>query len=187
MNRNSKKTLGSVVTVFILLANFGCRKPDYEAMAMDITKEAKTNLVQKLTNALAEGGTKQAIPFCKQNVMAFTSNLGSKKGVLLRRISDKPRNPMNLVTDEEKKIFLEISGNPSKEGEYPVKTVTADHTVTVYVPIPTVGLCLQCHGEPNVDIKKETLDVLQKEYPGDLARGYKVGNLRGLFSVQFTR
>lgn len=187
MIKISMVAMGSLVSFFCLLANFSCRKIDYEARALEITKEAKTNLVQKLTNAIAEGGTKQAIPFCKQNVMAFTNNLGTKKGVLLRRISDKPRNPMNLVSDEEKRIFLEISANPTQVGEYPVKTVSTNETVTVYVPIPTSSLCLQCHGEPNVDIKKETLEVLRNEYPGDLARGYQVGNLRGLFSVQFTK
>ncbi|MCW7492774.1 DUF3365 domain-containing protein [Leptospira sp. 2 VSF19] len=187
MNEISKIAVGTIIPVLSLLVNLGCRKADYEGMALEITKEAKTNLVQKLTNAIAEGGTKNAIPFCKQNAMSFTSNLGSKKGVLLRRISDKPRNPMNFVSEEERKIFLEISENPTKEGEYPVKTVTTRDTVTVYVPIPTAGLCLQCHGEPNVDIKKETLEVLQKEYPDDQARGYRVGNLRGLFSVQFAR
>lgn len=187
MEKIFAREIGYSICVSILLAFFGCHKTDYEAAAKAIAKEAKTNLTEKLTVSLTKGGTIQAIPFCKQNAMTFTNELGLKKGVLLRRISDKPRNPLNVVTDEERKIFLEISANPSKEGEYPLKTVRTEKTVTVYIPIPTAGLCLQCHGEPNLDIQKDTLEVLNKEYPADLARGYRVGSLRGLFSVRFTK
>lgn len=187
MKKISLRELGITVCISILLACFGCQKVDYEVIAKGITKEAKTNLTEKLTTSIAAGGTVQAIPFCKQNAVAFTNTLGTKNGVLLRRISDKPRNPLNVVSDEERRIFLEISANQSKEGEYPTKTVTTEDFVTVYIPIPTAGLCLQCHGEPNLDIKKDTLKILQKEYPGDLARGYRVGDLRGLFSVRFPK
>ncbi|TGL47928.1 DUF3365 domain-containing protein [Leptospira meyeri] len=160
---------------------------DYENIAIAITSEAKTNLVQKLTTAIAEGGTKQAIPFCKMNAIGFTNQLGKKHGVELRRITDKPRNFSNSLSAEEKGIFLEIEKLKTSEGVFPKKTVTSDVSVTVYIPIPVGGLCLQCHGEPNQEIQKDTLAVLEKEYPGDLAKGYRVGDLRGLFSVKFPK
>ncbi|EOQ97444.1 PF11845 family protein [Leptospira wolbachii serovar Codice str. CDC] len=181
------KDMSYLIFMLLLLSSLGCQKIDYEAIAKGITKEAKANLTEKLTTSIAAGGTVQAIPFCKQNAGPFTNALGMKNDVLLRRISDKPRNPLNVVSDEERRIFLEIGANQSKEGEYPTKTVVKKDFVTVYIPIPTAGLCLQCHGEPNLDIKKDTLMVLQKEYPGDLARGYRVGSLRGLFSVRFAK
>lgn len=168
---------------------FSCQTKtvDYENLAIAITSEAKTNLVQKLTTAIAEGGTKQAIPFCKINAIGFTNQLGKKHGVELRRITNKPRNPSNVLSNEEKDIFLEIEKLKTMAGVFPKKTITSDASVTVYIPIPVGGLCLQCHGEPNLDIKKETLAVLEKEYPGDLAKGYRLGDLRGLFSVKFPK
>lgn len=187
MENVSLREMGYTVCISFLLVSFGCQKLNYETVAKNIAKEAKTNLIEKLTTSLASGGTVKAIPFCKQNVVTLTNSLGEKNGVLFRRISDKPRNPMNALSDEERVIFSEIEVNQSKEGEYPSKTIITKDTVTVYVPIPTLGLCLQCHGEPNLEIKKETLKVLQKEYPEDLARGYRVGSLRGLFSVRFTK
>ncbi|EMY61353.1 Tll0287-like domain-containing protein [Leptospira terpstrae] len=187
MENVSLREMGYTVCISFLLVSFGCQKLNYETVAKNIAKEAKTNLIEKLTASLASGGTVKAIPFCKQNAVKITNSIGMKNEVLLRRISDKPRNPTNALSDEERNIFLEIGAKQSKEGEYPSKIISTKDTVTVYIPIPTVGLCLQCHGEPNLEIKKETLNVLQKEYPADLARGYRVGSLRGLFSVRFTK
>ncbi|MCG6141073.1 DUF3365 domain-containing protein [Leptospira mtsangambouensis] len=185
------KSLNLRVAFFVgtFVFGFSCQTKtiDYENIAVAITSEAKTNLVQKLTTAIAEGGTKQAIPFCKMNAIGFTNHLGKKHGVELRRITNKPRNPSNALKAEEKDIFLEIEKLKTTEGVFPKKTVTSDVFVTVYIPIPVGGLCLQCHGEPNQDIKKETLAVLEKEYPGDLAKGYRLGDLRGLFSVRFPK
>ncbi|MGE8722506.1 hypothetical protein ACO2KH_14330 [Leptospira terpstrae] len=43
-----------------------------------------------------------------------------KNEVLLRRISDKRKNPTNALSDEDRNIFLEIGANQSKEGEWGV-------------------------------------------------------------------
>ncbi|WP_244242134.1 Tll0287-like domain-containing protein [Leptospira kanakyensis] len=167
---------------------FGCqwKNPDYESIAITITNEAKTNLVQKLNSKIAEGGTKQAIPFCKLNAIGFTNGLGQKNGVTLRRITNKPRNQSNLLSANEEKIFLEIEKLKTPEGVFPNKSITSDDSVTVYIPIPVMGFCLQCHGNLN-EIQKTTKQILDQEYPNDKAIGYKVGELRGLFSVQFPK
>ena len=46
--------------------------------------------------------------------------------------------------------------------------------------IPTAQLCLACHGE-NIDSITRTR--LEKLYPDDQAAGYKVGDIRGAFSI----
>ncbi|TGL90738.1 DUF3365 domain-containing protein [Leptospira congkakensis] len=177
-----------ILWIVILVFGYNCqtKKLDHEAAAIAITNEAKTNLVQKLNLALREGGTKQAIPFCKLNAIGFTNRLGQKHEVTLRRITNKPRNHSNLLSVEEEKIFLEIEKLKTSEGVFPNKTVTSDESVTVYVPIPVMGFCLQCHGNSN-EIQKETKQILNREYPNDKAIGYQVGELRGLFSVKFTK
>ncbi len=46
--------------------------------------------------------------------------------------------------------------------------------------IPTQEVCLACHGEK---IDKATAAKLAKLYPKDKARGFKVGDLRGAFTM----
>ncbi|PJZ85803.1 Tll0287-like domain-containing protein [Leptospira harrisiae] len=187
----TKKSFVFKLSFWILILVFGSscqtQNPDYEKIALKITNEAKTNLVQKLSALIAEGGTKKAIPFCKINALGITDQLGKKHRVELRRITNKPRNLSNFLSEEEKRIFLEIEKLKTSDGVFPNQTFTSDDSVTVYIPIPVAGLCIQCHGEPNKDIKNETLVVLDKEYPSDKAKGYRVGDLRGLFSVKFPK
>ncbi|PJZ45869.1 Tll0287-like domain-containing protein [Leptospira brenneri] len=177
-----------VFGLLVLIPLWQCQKekPNYEEIAISITNEAKSNLVKKLTAAMAEGGTKQAIPFCKLNAVGFTNQLGQKHKVELRRITSKPRNISNSLSPEEEKIFLEIEKLKTNEGVFPHQTRTSDDSVTFYIPIPVMGFCLQCHGNSN-EIQKETKQILNQEYPNDKAIGYKVGELRGLFSVKFPK
>ncbi|TGK87162.1 DUF3365 domain-containing protein [Leptospira noumeaensis] len=181
-----------VFRIFFLLVffsfGFGCQSktPDYESIAITITNEAKTNLIHKLNSKIAEGGTEQAVPFCKLNAIGFTNGLGQKHGVSLRRITNKPRNQSNLLSANEEKIFLEVEKLKTYEGVFPNKSITSDDSVIVYIPIPVMGFCLQCHGNSN-EIQKSTKQILNQEYPNDKAIGYKVGELRGLFSVKFPR
>ncbi|ABZ93946.1 Hypothetical protein LBF_1431 [Leptospira biflexa serovar Patoc strain 'Patoc 1 (Ames)'] len=177
--------------IFIIFSTFfvwNCQKQtiDYEKIAIEITKEAKSNLQEKLMKAMKEGGTEAAIPFCQENAMAFTKRLGIAKSVTLKRITDRPRNQMNLFSTEEAKIFSEIQKKKSNDGVFPNRVVSSDESVTVYVPIVVMGQCVQCHGKPE-NITKETKTTLQRFYPNDQAIGYEVGDLRGLFSVRFPK
>lgn len=159
---------------------------DYEALAIAITTEAKSNLQQNLMAKMKEGGTALALPFCKENALGFTNTFGNEHSVRLRRLTNKPRNELNWLTKEETDIFLEIQKEKSKEGVYPNRMISSNNLVTVYVPIVIMGQCLQCHGKTS-DISKETSAILAKHYPNDKAIGYEVGELRGLFSVEFLK
>lgn len=46
--------------------------------------------------------------------------------------------------------------------------------------IPTGKLCLNCHGQA---IKPDVVKLLDKYYPGDGARGFGEGDLRGAFTI----
>ena len=46
--------------------------------------------------------------------------------------------------------------------------------------IPPAGLCLACHGEQLDSVVKARLETL---YPDDQALGYRVGDIRGAFTI----
>ncbi|WP_246839304.1 Tll0287-like domain-containing protein [Leptospira levettii] len=167
---------------------YQCQKEslNYESLAIQITKEAKSNLQKKLSTALAEGGTTAAIPFCQQNALGFTAKMGKANNVTLKRVTDKPRNENNRLSPEEMMVFQEIQKQKSSEGVFPNRVVSSDENVTVYVPIPLMGQCVPCHGKKE-EMSTETKTTLNKLYPNDLATNYQIGDLRGLFVVIFKK
>ena len=48
-------------------------------------------------------------------------------------------------------------------------------------------MCLQCHGKPNQDIKRPTLNSLANLYPEDKATGYSINQVRGIWSISFDK
>ncbi|MCW7504312.1 MULTISPECIES: DUF3365 domain-containing protein [Leptospira] len=178
------------VLVFLLFSIpiYNCQKEtiNYESLAIQITNEAKSNLQKKLSTALSEGGTTSAIPFCKQNALGFTANMGKANHVILKRVTDRPRNVNNLLSPEEVLVFKEIQKQKSSEGVFPSRVVSSHENVKVYVPIPLMGQCVACHGKKE-EMSTETKTTLNKLYPNDLAINYQVGDLRGLFVVIFKK
>ena len=51
----------------------------------------------------------------------------------------------------------------------------------------SLQFCLSCHGQPGTDIKPEVLAQIKTTYPADTATGFKLGQVRGLWSVDFKR
>ena len=49
--------------------------------------------------------------------------------------------------------------------------------------ISTGALCLNCHG---ADVSADVTRELERLYPKDAARGFRVGDIRGAFSITQT-
>ncbi len=49
--------------------------------------------------------------------------------------------------------------------------------------IKVAPVCLNCHGQT---IAPEVKQALNEHYPNDLATGYRLGDLRGIFSITKT-
>lgn len=47
-----------------------------------------------------------------------------------------------------------------------------------------MAACLKCHGNKTSDISVETLQSIEINYPQDLATGYAVGDLRGMWKIE---
>ncbi len=155
------------------------------AKGMAHATTAKTTLGNKLMKAISEKGTIGAIEFCNTKALALTDSISVMNNVIIKRVSDKPRNPKNKANDEELDYityFKKITA-AGKEPKPIVKTENGE--VDFYYPITTNTMCLQCHGKPNDGIKPETLKVLKKLYPEDMAFGYKAVEVRGLWAISF--
>lgn len=131
-----------------------------------------------LTSAIGEHGFVYAISLCNEKANTLTT-LYQEEKVLIRRASDRFRNPNNQPDSlESAMIEWYRSHSPS------ATIVRKDGEVHYIKPILMQGMCLNCHGS-TTDIKPETQAAIQEKYPADKATGYKTGDLRGLWHIVF--
>jgi hypothetical protein len=136
-----------------------------------------------LQQAMAEGGVESALTYCNANAMPLTDSLSKHYNVVIKRVSDKARNPLNLPTANEQKIIDDYLANA--ENRKPVLVKDEEGYPTFYAPIVAKSLCLSCHGivgESLLPVNHEKIKLL---YPEDKAIGYNEGDLRGVWSIIF--
>ncbi len=148
-------------------------------------KQLGDSLLAELTAALKKG-PEAALEVCQQQAPQITSQVTESTGIQVGRTSLKVRNSDNAPKDWERTVLqqfetLKAAGEDPKTLEY-YKVETADgHSQVRYMKaIPTAELCLSCHGTeiaPSLQTKLQTL------YPNDQATGFKVGDLRGAFTL----
>jgi hypothetical protein len=145
--------------------------------------ETKEVLGKNLMNAINKQGTEKAIEFCSTRAIVITDSMGTAFNATLKRVSDKPRNPLNLANEDETAFINELKEKISK-GEKLSPKFTESNGITVgYFPIETNTMCLQCHGSKDLDIKPNILKKIVQLYPKDQATGYNENEIRGIFVV----
>ena len=139
---------------------------------------------------MEKGGVKYAAQFCNLVAYPIVDSMSRAHNVRIRRVSDKPRNPKDAMNDDEQKVFALFKAKaqmPNAELK-PIVMQHDDGTVGYYAPIKiSMPTCLKCHGEVGKDVKAEDYKVLKSLYPNDVAVGYKEGDLRGMFSIRFSK
>jgi hypothetical protein len=146
-------------------------------------------LSSNLQSAIQQGGVSKALPFCSLAASPLTAGMAGKHGVTLRRVTHKARNPAGKADAVELGILQQfrdaLVATPTNPPP-PIVTNLTDGTATFFAPIVLNNeLCLKCHGEPGKDIHPENVAVIQRLYPQDEATGFKLGELRGAWRIDF--
>ena len=157
------------------------------AEAKAIIKEFFGNLKGELEQAMKAGGPVNAINVCKGRAPVIAQETSNKHGWDVGRTSLKLRNAVVNKPDDWEMVVLEQFEARKAKGEdvavmdyAEVVDLGGQKTFRYMKAIPTQDLCLNCHG---TDIKPEVAAELDKLYPGDEARGFKVGDIRGAFTL----
>lgn len=156
------------------------------ARAKEAVAAFATELRDRLTSALGEGGAVGAIEVCHTIAPELAKSHGEKYGLTIRRVTTRMRDPDNESDEWELQAintFAERlrSGASAQELESAEATTLDGQPVLRYVKAIVVDpLCLTCHGET---IAPPIAQKLRDLYPEDKATGYRAGDLRGLFSV----
>lgn len=150
-------------------------------------KEFATTLKGSLVAAMKSGGPIEAITVCNQVAPAIATDLSEKYGFEVARTSLKVRNSNNTPDAWEKDVLNQFESR--KEQGEEAKTLfvsesitqSGSHEMRMMKAIPTGAICLTCHGsniEPKIQAK------LSELYPEDQATGFKLGDIRGAFTIR---
>lgn len=145
----------------------------------------KAQLGKNLMKAIQDKGTVGAIGFCNNNAIKLTDSISVMKNAIIKRVSDKPRNPDNQAKEDELSYITTFKKLMASGGEIKPIVKRNNGEVAFYSPIVTNAMCLQCHGKPNKQIEPATLNALKDLYPSDKAVGYDVNEVRGIWSIHF--
>lgn len=185
----NSRQIARVVTALLVVAS----APLYgEApVADDLTlARAKTQafglqLKQTLMAALQAGGPAAAVSACQLQAPAL-AHAQSDGQWQVGRTSDRLRNPDN-APDAWEQNTLAAFAEQLAQGEPLAKLERLDATAEGFRYMKAIGVeapCLVCHGATLDPALAAQLDQL---YPGDQARGYQLGDLRGAFTLTYTR
>ncbi|GGD58382.1 c-type heme family protein [Muriicola marianensis] len=164
----------------------------YLEKGSEIAGLAQGVLGKNLVGAIDEKGTSGAISFCKIRATGLTDSVGIMNNAIIKRVSDKPRNPQNRATAEETGYIIAFRKQLENQAEnkgriIPIVKETGEDEVLYYSPITTNSMCLQCHGKRETDIQEPVLTTLKELYPMDEATGYEAGQIRGMWKIQFVK
>ncbi len=155
------------------------------AQARGIVAKFGDKLKGELMGAMKAGGPLKAIEVCNVEAPAIAAEVATE-GWQVRRTSLKLRNANNKPDEWEKQTleFFEAEkakgADPAKLERSAVVTAGGVPTFRYMKAIPTAEPCLTCHGS---DVKDPVKLKIAGLYPHDAATGYKLGDIRGAFSL----
>jgi hypothetical protein len=192
-------TTALTVMVLTVIVFAGCGGADEAAVSMETRNAAEgraKRATEKLTGTLMgevqkkieEVGLAGTVTHCASRAQELSTLIGTEEGVVIRRVTEKTRNPLDAPDSYERRI-LSLFDAMARRGEINASTVHVEvvrengiSMLRFLKPITIKKACLGCHG-PKDSITPEVRQTLRENYPSDMATGYNEGDLRGAVSV----
>lgn len=155
----------------------------------EISAVVQRQLQYNLSQAIAEGGISNALQYCNVNATSIVKDIEEKYAVRVYRVSQQYRNPNDEPDSLENLILGAYQYSFDNEQDIS-SSVQEEYEDTLLFTKPImVGaeLCLNCHGTVGENLSEENYDVITSLYPEDKAINYKLGDLRGMWSIRIPR
>lgn len=101
----------------------------------------------------------------------FSSKINGE--IVIRTVSDRPRNPYNKVDHFEAQMIDYFKSHPEAKYSFTENKGTYSYIKPMYIE----KSCLRCHGK-----REEAVPSIRKRY--DKAYDYKVGEIRGVMHIK---
>ncbi|MDO4728216.1 MAG: DUF3365 domain-containing protein [Bacteroidota bacterium] len=164
------------------------QRNEYLKIGDSISLETQKILLSNVSRQIQQNGVIAALDFCNTHALSLTNTL-TTKGIQVQRLTDKNRNPNNLIHDDlDRKAWEQLKNNFSSDNTSETLVLEDEDKVYYYKSIPLgMPACLNCHGSKQNEISAEVQEVLRIKYPDDRATDYKLGELRGMWKLTFER
>ena len=162
-------------------------KAKYLKLGGEIATATQAELLKVVQGAMAEGGPVYAVDYCNVEALDIKDSLSVLNNCTIQRLSSKYRNPEDKpVTEVEMAQLASYEKAHSSGEELNPAVYIVDDEVEYFQPIMIgLGACLVCHGDPETQIPKEVMSIVDKLYPNDLATGYAMNDFRGVWKITF--
>lgn len=173
------------ISFLVVLCLAGCSKSNEarKGEALALFDQFQSQLLLKLKTTIEKEGAPAAISECKTASPEMEKQMSSQ-GWTVRRVSDRPRNPDHAPDAFESRVLAQwVSEMQAGKQPEPVAQVDAGDFRVMRPIVIQADLCMRCHGMPEA-LDRAAAREIAKQYPADLATGYKMGDLRGAFSAR---
>ncbi|MBL7760969.1 MAG: DUF3365 domain-containing protein [Sediminibacterium sp.] len=159
----------------------------YRLKGDSISTTAQQTIFKNLTSAVDSGGLVYAIDFCNRNAMRITDSLSQLAGSRIERLTNRNRNSQNRIKEEGDRVIWEHFESHG-DGNVDDTLIHTSDSYTYYKPIRiAMPACLNCHGKKDKDLDPLVAKVIAEKYPNDLATGYQMNDLRGIWKITFRK
>ena len=185
-------TLITLSTSLLLGASQGKKNSELDKVIKTGEKSSKMliqTLGSQMKSKLKKDGVMKTLGFCANEAYNITQKVNKRlpKGVRVKRISTKYRNPANAPKENELAVLESFLKLKSANVIMPKQLIEQvdKKTFKYYKPIFISNKsCLKCHGTiKDVEIRR----AIAKRYPIDTANDYELGDLRGAVVVTIKR
>lgn len=182
----------ALIMALLLTGMMGARAEDSSQQAFDrdakaAIMELATSLKSSLMAAMNDGGPAEAVSVCNLIAPSLAAEISKKYGLEIGRTSLKVRNPANEADAWETDVLQRFetrlaSGEAIQKLTFKEKVDSESGSQwRMMKAIPTDKVCLSCHGKK---IAEPIQARIEAHYPDDLATGFKLGDIRGAFTVK---
>ena len=156
------------------------------AQALGLVKGFGKELKQTLVSSMKKDGPAASIGVCNLQAPEIATKHAEKSGWKIGRTSAKLRNSANAPDGWEAKVLAIFAQKKAAGGD--LKTMQYSEIIEKdgkksFRYMKAIGVakpCLNCHGQT---LKAPVSSALKDKYPDDAATGYKLGQLRGAFTL----
>lgn len=160
--------------------------PAWIEQSRQLAMQLGTELKGELSRAMTDSGPTAAIGVCRTRAPEIAARLSQQSGARVGRTALRVRNPANAPDDLQRALLEQFSSElASGKFQGPLEAAfeinRGGQIERRYMrAIPTEAVCLTCHGQA---LAPELAAAIARDYPGDQATGFELGQLRGAFSV----
>ena len=180
-----KLILKILLLVFVVSSSMAEDISAYEKNSIFVIKELSHKLKTTVKSVMQKSGAIEAIEYCNIAALDLTEEVAIDSALVLKRTSLKYRNNHNAPDNWELSVLKRFEKRKSDGEDINLITESAiiDSPEKIFrymKAIPTGKPCLTCHG---AEIKSNIVAKINELYPYDKAKNFKVGDIRGAFSV----